>query len=233
MTSWEVATKTTRPDAAALAREFQEEGIVLPKPNSAINDKVAIYRGDMTRLHGDAIVNAANESLLGGGGIDGTIHRAAGPQLVAECRTLHGCETGHCKITKGYRLPSRHVIHAVGPIGEREELLRSCYRLILKCAVKNKIRTLAFCGLSTGIFGYPPEKAVLVAMGTVRKWLEVPAHRDAIDKIIFVVFTERETGIYNRTMPRFFPPTNNRLSKKVKARLRRVLALERKGTLPK
>jgi len=204
---WEVCTKTIRRDAEKIAADARRSGVRLPRGDAAINRCVALYRGDITVLRGDAVVNAANQSLLGGGGIDGAIHRAAGPQLVEECRTLHGCPTGQAKITLGYNLPAKHVIHTVGPIGENEEALRSCYESVLRIVKEKHLTTVAICGISTGIYGYPVEKAARVALGTVRKWLQQKENRDCVQRILFVTFTPRETEVYNNLMPIFFPPS--------------------------
>jgi len=204
---WEVCTKTTRRDSVTVAAEARKAGKTLPRGSAEINRCVALYRGDITVLEGDAVVNAANSSLLGGGGIDGAIHRAAGPELVEECRTLHGCPTGEAKITGGYRLPAKHVIHTVGPIGENEPALRSCYENVLRIVKERRLRTVAICGISTGIYGYPVEKAARVALGTVRAWLEKPENRRGVQRILFVTFTPRETEVYNSLMPLYFPPS--------------------------
>ena len=154
-------------------------------------------QADITTLMVDAIVNAANSSLLGGGGVDGAIHRAAGPELVQECRLLGGCKTGDAKITKGYRLPARHVIHTVGPVwnggqaGEAE-LLASCYRRSLEVAAENHVRSIAFPSISTGIFGYPIEQAARIAVDTVRS-----ARASAsLDEVTFCCFSERDLDVY-------------------------------------
>jgi O-acetyl-ADP-ribose deacetylase (regulator of RNase III) len=141
---------------------------------AAIRERILIVEDDITTLEVDAIVNAANTSLLGGGGVDGAIHRRAGRELVEECRTLNGCETGQAKITRGYKLPAKHVIHTPGPVyqgghkGERA-LLASCYRSCLDLAVKHGIQSIAFPGISTGIFGYPPAAAAEIAVAAVRE----------------------------------------------------------------
>ncbi|XP_062576172.1 ADP-ribose glycohydrolase MACROD2-like isoform X1 [Saccostrea cucullata] len=140
--------------------------------NEDINQRVSIWKGDITTLEIDAIVNAANSSLLGGGGVDGAIHSAAGKKLVAECATLNGCDTGDAKITAGYKLPARYVIHTVGPIGEKEDLLSRAYSSVLSRVKENSLASVAIPCISTGIYGYPSEKAVHVALQTVRDFLE-------------------------------------------------------------
>ncbi len=160
---------------------------------------VELSRGDITRLRVDAIVNAANESLLGGGGVDGAIHRAAGPELLAECRTLAGCRTGEAKITRGYRLPAKFVIHTPGPVwrgggrGEPEGLA-SCYRNCLRLAVENGCRSVAFPAISCGIYGYPIDAAARIAVRETRAFLE--AHRDAFERVIFSCFSEEVFAAY-------------------------------------
>jgi O-acetyl-ADP-ribose deacetylase (regulator of RNase III) len=160
---------------------------------------VEAVRGDIIRLDVDAIVNAANSSLLGGGGVDGAIHRAAGPELVAECRMLHGCKPGQAKATKGYRLPARHVIHTVGPVwnggGKGEaETLASCYRESLRVAEGLGVRTIGFPAISTGIYGYPREEAAAIAVR------ETMAASDRFDRILLVAFDEETFDLYRRRL---------------------------------
>ena len=173
------------------------------EPDNEINSKVSIIKADITRLEIDGIVNAANNSLLGGGGVDGAIHRAAGRMLYNECTTLNGCDTGDAKITGGYNLPARYVIHTVGPIGENPSKLKSCYNSSLKIALENNIRSIAFPCISTGVYGYPNREASAVAMKTIREFLE--AHKSSIDRIIFVLFMDIDIQFYHKFMPYIFP----------------------------
>jgi len=166
------------------------------------DNRIEILRGDITKLAVDAIVNAANTTLLGGGGVDGAIHRAAGPELLAECRTLAGCEPGQAKITRGYHLPARFVIHTVGPIwrgGKHDEarILANCYRNSLQLAVENQIKTIAFPAISCGAYGYPAEKAAHIAFKTTCDFI---ATNDEIQKMIFVVLGEDVYDAYRQSL---------------------------------
>ena len=162
-----------------------------------ILDKIEIRQGDITRLAVNAIVNAANSSLLGGGGVDGAIHRAAGPELVKECRTLGGCPTGEARITKGYNLAARHVIHTVGPVysGKPRDkaLLTGCYQNSLKLAAENNVHSLAFPAISCGVYGYPIEKACKIAVDTSCSFLK---NNQTIEKVIFMLFSPEALKIY-------------------------------------
>jgi len=164
--------------------------------------KIKLFKGDITSLKVDAIVNAANTSLLGGGGVDGAIHRAAGKELLAECRTLNGCKTGDAKITKGYNLSAKFVIHTVGPVwnggksGEPEKLA-SCYHRSLEVAVENSAKTIAFPNISTGVYGYPKQEAAVIATQTVTSFLE---NNPEIEQVIFCVFDNENFEYYRELL---------------------------------
>jgi O-acetyl-ADP-ribose deacetylase (regulator of RNase III) len=170
--------------------------------------KIEIIQGNITKLDVDAIVNAANTTLLGGGGVDGAIHRAAGTELLAECRTLGGCRPGEAKITRGYGLPARFVIHTVGPVwrggeGNESEILANCYRSALQLAVENGIKTIAFPAISCGAYGYPIPEAAQIAIETTKNSL---ATEDKIDKVIFVL---RGEDIYDAYLGLLYPLTSS------------------------
>ena len=177
-----------------------------PTPSQSLNDRIGLIRGDITKLGVDAIVNAANNSLLGGGGVDGAIHSAAGPGLLKECRKLKGCDTGSAKITSAYELPCKKVIHAVGPVynsnfvEESEGDLASCYTTSLKLAVDNDCKSIAFSALSTGIYGYPSHDAAPVAIGAVKKFLE-GKDGDKLEKVVFTTFVMKDVNAYNHWLP--------------------------------
>jgi O-acetyl-ADP-ribose deacetylase (regulator of RNase III) len=165
-------------------------------------NKVQILKGDITKLKVDAIVNAANTTLLGGGGVDGAIHRAAGKELLEECKTLYGCKTGEAKITKGYKLPAKNVVHTVGPVwnggkNNEDELLASCYRNSLKLAVENGIKSIAFPAISTGVYKFPLDRATKIAIDEVTKFLN---DNDEIEKVIFVAFDDSTYNCYEEKL---------------------------------
>ncbi len=167
-----------------------------------MDKRVTIYHGDITKMGVDAIVNAANTSLLGGGGVDGAIHLAAGPQLLAECRGLHGCAVGDAKITAGYLLPAEYVIHTVGPIwqnGKNNESakLRSCYLKSLQIAVNSVLKTIAFPAISTGVYGYPKQQAAEVAIKAINDFLKT---NTSLEKIYLVTFDKQTTEIYRNLL---------------------------------
>jgi O-acetyl-ADP-ribose deacetylase len=164
--------------------------------------RIEIIQGDITTLKVDVIVNAANNSLLGGGGVDGAIHRAAGPNLVEECIKLNGCETGDAKMTKGYNLNAKYIIHTVGPVwygganGEHE-LLASCYQKTLKLAKENKLKTIAFPGISTGVYGFPKDQAALIAVTETERFMEKNSYPE---KVCFVAFDEDNLKLYQNLL---------------------------------
>ena len=160
--------------------------------------RIEIIKGDITKIKAEAIVNAANRTLLGGGGVDGAIHKAAGPQLLEECRKLNGCQTGEAKITRGYNLPAQYIIHTVGPVWEggnkrEKEKLASCYRNSLKLAVKNGIKSIAFPSISTGAYRFPIKIAAPIALREASNFLD---RNNSINKIIFVLFSDKDLGVY-------------------------------------
>ncbi len=165
-----------------------------------------VIEADITKLKVDAIVNAANKSLLGGGGVDGAIHQAAGPDLLKECRTLDGCDTGEAKITKGYNLPAKYVIHTVGPIyrfhnpEENERLLAACYQNSLNLAKKYHLNSIAFSAISTGVYGYPKKAAAQVAVKTVANWLK---ENDSKIDVDFCVFDNENQQVYQKALAKY------------------------------
>lgn len=201
----------TIPTLAHLYKHQKLQPTATPTSSASpdLNDKISLIRTDITTLATSAIVNAANSSLLGGGGVDGAIHSAAGLNLLKECRALGGCETGDAKITGAYELPCEKVIHAVGPVywsakkeGRHEELLASCYTKSLDLAVGAGCKSIAFSALSTGVYGYPSEEAAEVAVGAVRGWLDADeARAGKVERVVFCSFLQKDERAYERVVP--------------------------------
>ncbi|KAJ5861828.1 Appr-1-p processing [Penicillium soppii] len=185
------------------------------EPSKTLNGIISFIRNDITKLKVDCIVNAANSSLLGGGGVDGAIHRAAGESLLAECAALDGCDPGDAKITSAYELPCKKVIHTVGPIYMHEDspdqTLRSCYRRSLEVAVENSMKSIAFAAISTGVYRYPSDEAAEIASEETRKFLDMPVNNGKLERVIFCNFVEKDMESYEWKIPQFFPPTPEEL----------------------
>ncbi len=177
------------------------------EPGPSLRERVTVIQGDITQMAVAAVVNAANQSLLGGGGVDGAIHRGAGPELLAECRSLRGCKTGQAKLTAAYRLPARQVIHTVGPIwrgGQHGEaaLLADCYNNSLELALEHELEAIAFPSISTGAFGFPLSQAAQIAVETVKNWLESHAMPQ---KVIHVCFSSGDCLVYQKAVDQAYP----------------------------
>ncbi|WVQ77397.1 hypothetical protein IAR50_007082 [Cryptococcus sp. DSM 104548] len=213
----ELPTLQAQYEAADLPT-LPEEGVPKYTFDKKLNERITIWRGDITFLESDMIVNAANSSLLGGGGVDGAIHRAAGPNLKKECRTLNGAETGETKFTNAYNLPSKKIAHTVGPIyanaDESAPLLASCYRSSLEGCKQYGGGSIGFSSISTGVYGYPIKDATHIALETTRNFLE---QDNTVTNVIYVVFSPRDEAIYRQLAPIYFPgsgPTSTTTVKK-------------------
>ena len=196
--TWKRSAESSPPIASSDGSEFPVD--------PQLNDKVAVFTGDITTLEVDAIVNAANSLLSGGAGVDGAIHAAADRDLLhAECRTLKGCETGDAKLTGGYNLPAKYVIHTVGPVGENAQKLASCYRRSLEVATDHGLTSVAFPCISTGVYGYPNEAAAHVALSSVRRFLGEDPRGKQLQRVIFCLFLNIDVELYAKLLPRYFP----------------------------
>lgn len=185
-----------------LAQDVEDSNLNLKMD---LSTKVSVFVGDITKLEIDAIVNAANSSLLGGGGVDGAIHRAAGKCLYMENKTLNGCDEGEAKSSGGYYLPAKYVISTVGPQGEYPEILTKCYSNCLTLLSESSLRSIAFPCISTGVYGYPNTAACSVALRTVRGWLEENDNHEKIDRVVFCLFLQKDQDIYSKMLPLVFP----------------------------
>jgi len=189
------------------------------------NTKMELFKGDITKVDADCIVNAANTTLLGGGGVDGAIHRVAGPKLLEECKTLGGCKTGEAKRTKGYNLPARYVIHTVGPVWSggnhnEEALLKSCYSSSLELAKKNGLKMIAFPSISTGAYRFPIEKAASIAIKTVKEFVE--ENSKVFEKVIFVLFSDHDLVVYKNEIENrylFFNKKGGKVWRRIKKKM--------------
>jgi O-acetyl-ADP-ribose deacetylase (regulator of RNase III) len=193
---WSRYAKSSRVPKSAAAMAIADE---------ELNAKIGIFLGDITTLELDAIVNAANERCLGGGGVDGAIHKAAGSELMDECRLLGGCPTGEAKATFGYKLPAKHVIHAVGPQKEKADELANAYKASLERMKELGLRHIAFPCISTGIYGYPNDKAALVVAKVLREFLERDPYADKVENIVLCLFGKLDVDAYNEALPIYFP----------------------------
>lgn len=190
-------------ETSKIKKELFEDGTYIIDEALDLSSKVSIYQGDITKLEIDAIVNAANNSLLGGGGVDGAIHRGAGKMLLEENRTHGGCEDGEAVVSGGYRLPAKYIISTVGPRGEHPDILRAAYSNCLNKMKENKLKSIAFPCISTGIYGYPNQSACNVALKSVRTFLE-KNHQD-VERVIFCLFLPIDVGLYKQRMSLMFP----------------------------
>ncbi|KAL9934552.1 hypothetical protein V8E36_006327 [Tilletia maclaganii] len=208
-----VANGTTLKSIESVAQRLASKSLPAATATSSsktrypVADRIYLHQGDITKMATACIVNAANSSLIGGGGVDGAIHRASGRELLEECGRLVGCQTGDAKITKGYRLPAKHVIHAVGPIynsnrhQECENLLASCYTRSLELALEHNLDSIAFPSISTGVYGYPKEKAAATAVQTVAAFLAEQDPQRRIRGVVFVSFSDKDRDIYEEVVP--------------------------------
>lgn len=203
--SWAIHQAKLKSEGKFKLAPAKERALSTATVDAELNGKIAHFTGDITELKIDAIVNAANSFLAAGGGICGAIHNAAGGQLADECDKIGHCDTGETVITKGYQLPAKHVLHTVGPTNGSEEALRRCYQTCLDLSVKSGVRSVAFCCIATGIYGYPNRAAALLALRTVRAWLELGDNRSKMDRIIFCTFMDVDVQLYDRFLSVYFP----------------------------